>query len=46
MLMLSGLWKGEGVFNREEFDPDPFMDRLNTYGLSWTLEELEGPLAF
>lgn len=46
MLMLSGLWKGEGVFNMEELDPDPFMDMLNTYGLSWTLEELEGPLAF
>ena len=46
MLMLSGLWKGEGVFNMEELDPDPFMDMLSTYGLSWTLEELEGPLAF
>lgn len=39
MLMLNGTWKGEGVFNVEEFDPDPFMDRLNQYGLAWQEEE-------
>ncbi|WP_422343738.1 saccharopine dehydrogenase C-terminal domain-containing protein [Parasphingorhabdus sp.] len=45
-LMLSGKWVGKGVFNMEEFDPDPFMDMLNEYGLPWTLEELDGPLEF
>lgn len=45
-LMLSGKWAGKGVFNMEEFDPDPFMDMLNEYGLPWTLEELDGPLEF
>lgn len=35
MLMIQGVWKGEGVFNMEEFDPDPFMDALNKWGLPW-----------
>lgn len=33
--MLSGNWMRPGVFNVEEFDPDPFMDDLNAYGLPW-----------
>ncbi|MGV8074239.1 MAG: saccharopine dehydrogenase family protein [Syntrophobacteraceae bacterium] len=36
MMMLTGAWKGEGVFNVEEFDPDPFMEKLGRYGLPWT----------
>ncbi len=35
MLMLQGKWRGEGVFNVEEFDPDPFMEALNHHGLPW-----------
>ena len=35
MLMIKGVWKGEGVFNIEEFDPDPFMEALNEWGLPW-----------
>ncbi len=35
MLMLTGAWKGSGVFNVEEFDPDPFMEKLGRYGLPW-----------
>ena len=35
MLMLTGAWKGAGVFNVEEFDPDPFMEKLGRYGLPW-----------
>ncbi|MBK5247457.1 MAG: saccharopine dehydrogenase family protein [Peptostreptococcaceae bacterium] len=35
MLVMNGTWKGEGVFTIEEFDPDPFMDALNTWGLPW-----------
>jgi len=45
-MMLSGKWRGEGVFNMEQFDPDPFMDMLNENGLPWTVEELDGPLPF
>lgn len=45
-MMLTGEWRGEGVFNMEQFDPDPFMDMLNEHGLPWTCEELDGPLPF
>ncbi|MDK2841698.1 MAG: saccharopine dehydrogenase L-lysine forming [Anaerophaga sp.] len=35
MMYLKGLWKKPGVFNVEEFDPDPFMKELNQRGLPW-----------
>ena len=35
MMMLKGVWKKPGVHNVEEFDPDPFMEKLNTHGLPW-----------
>jgi saccharopine dehydrogenase (NAD+, L-lysine-forming) len=35
MMVLTGKWKKPGVFNVEEFDPDPFMDALNKCGLPW-----------
>lgn len=35
MMLMEGIWKGPGVFNIEEFDPDPFMDALNKWGLPW-----------
>ncbi|MCL2396807.1 MAG: saccharopine dehydrogenase family protein [Defluviitaleaceae bacterium] len=35
MLMMDGRWKGAGVFNVEEMDPDPFMAELNKWGLPW-----------
>ena len=41
MLMLTGSWKGRGVFNMEQLDPDPFMDKLNKHGLPWTAVELK-----
>ncbi|MCL1631542.1 saccharopine dehydrogenase family protein [Sporolactobacillus sp. CPB3-1] len=34
-MVMTGKWKGPGVFNIEEFDPDPFMDALNQFGLPW-----------
>ncbi len=34
-MMLTGKWRGEGVFNMEQFDPDPFMEALNEHGLPW-----------
>ena len=33
MMLMTGKWQGAGVFNIEEFDPDPFMDALNKWGL-------------
>ncbi len=35
MMFLQGKWKKPGVFNVEEFDPDPFMEQLNKQGLPW-----------
>ena len=40
-LMLEKVWYKEGVFNMEEFDPDPFMNELNMQGLPWKIIELE-----
>ena len=34
-MILKGLWKKAGVYNIEEFDPDPFMEALNEFGLPW-----------
>jgi saccharopine dehydrogenase (NAD+, L-lysine-forming) len=34
-MVLTGKWKKPGVYNIEEFDPDPFMDALNRFGLPW-----------
>ena len=44
MLVLKGIWKKPGVFNVEEFDPDPFMEALNEYGLPWVVEENPVPV--
>ena len=30
-----GLWKGAGVYNVEQFDPDPFLAELGAQGLPW-----------
>lgn len=38
-LVMEGIWKGAGVFNVEEFDPDPYMEALNQYGLPWVVRE-------
>ncbi|WP_058485695.1 saccharopine dehydrogenase family protein [Defluviitalea phaphyphila] len=35
LMVMTGKWKKPGVFNVEEFDPDPYMDALNKYGLPW-----------
>ena len=34
-MIMTGTWSGQGVFNVEDFDPDPFMERLNLDGLPW-----------
>jgi saccharopine dehydrogenase (NAD+, L-lysine-forming) len=42
-MILEKKWTSAGVFNVEEFDPDPFMADLKTYGLPWkeSVEDLE-----
>ena len=35
MMFMKGIWKRPGVWNVEEFDPDPFMEQLNKQGLPW-----------
>ncbi|WP_194757172.1 saccharopine dehydrogenase family protein [Aliidiomarina indica] len=45
-LMLQEKWMKPGVWNMEQFDPDPFMERLNQYGLPWKVLEVDtNPLA-
>ena len=39
MMLVTGAWSGAGVFNIEEFDPDPYMEALNKWGLPWVVEE-------
>ena len=34
-MILTGKWNEPGVHNMEEFDPDPFMEALNKWGLPW-----------
>ena len=40
-MMLEGKWKKPGVWNIEQFDPDPFMEDMNKYGLHWEVIELD-----
>ena len=35
MMIMTGKWNKAGVYNIEEFDPDPFMEALNKFGLPW-----------
>ncbi|MBO5921706.1 MAG: saccharopine dehydrogenase family protein, partial [Bacteroidaceae bacterium] len=35
MMFLKGIWRKPGVWNVEQFDPDPFMEQLNQKGLPW-----------
>jgi len=34
-LIMTKQWSGQGVFNMEQFNPDPYMDLLNKWGLPW-----------
>ena len=45
MMFLTGAWTGEGVFNVEEFNPDPFLEKLGPHGLPWR-EQIDGDLEF
>ena len=45
-LILDKSWRKPGVWNMEQFDPDPFMELLNQHGLPWQVTELPEPLDF
>ncbi len=45
-MMMTGKWDGDGVFNMEQFDPDPFMEMLGDHGLPWNVKEMDGPVGF
>ncbi len=44
-MFLSGEWSGAGVKNVEEFNPDPFLEKVSESGLPWN-EEVNGNLEF
>ncbi len=44
-LLAQGIWKKSGVWNMEQFDPDPFMALLPELGLPWEVV-IDGELAF
>mgnify|MGYP000586790192 FL=1 len=39
MMLMTKTWDKDGVYNIEEFDPDPFMEALNEFGLPWKVVE-------
>jgi len=40
-LMVEKKWYAQGVWNMEQFDPDPFMEEMNAQGLPWNVKELD-----
>lgn len=45
MMVLQGHWTGAGVFNVEQFNPDPFLSKLGEAGLPWH-EEINQDIEF
>ena len=39
-MMLTGQWRGRGVFNVEQLDPEPFLEELAVRGLPWHVKEM------
>ena len=40
-MVVTGAWCEAGVFNVEQFNPDPFMEALTLHGLPWVVKELK-----
>ncbi|HCD34438.1 MAG TPA: saccharopine dehydrogenase, partial [Phycisphaerales bacterium] len=40
MMLMTGKWRKPGVWNMEQNDPTPFMEKLNIHGLPWHIKEL------
>jgi saccharopine dehydrogenase (NAD+, L-lysine-forming) len=50
MMVVKGLWCGDGVFNVEQLPPEPFLAEVARQGLPWHVREMpmcdvEGPMA-
>jgi len=43
-MMLTGKWRGQGVFNMEQFDPDPFLEVIGPRGLPWKVVPLNAAM--
>ena len=43
-MMLTGKWRGAGVFNMEQFDPDPFLEVIGPRGLPWKVTQLDAAM--
>ncbi|MBI3419709.1 MAG: saccharopine dehydrogenase family protein [Proteobacteria bacterium] len=41
MMMLKGIWKGQGVFNVEQLPPVPFLEEVAKQGLPWHTQQLD-----
>ena len=39
-MLLTKQWRGSGVFNIEQLDPDPFLEELAVRGLPWHVKEM------
>jgi carboxyaminopropylagmatine dehydrogenase len=39
-MVLTGEWKGEGVFNVEQLPPEPFLEEVARQGLPWHVQEM------
>ncbi len=39
-MLLTGQWRGKGVFNVEQLDPEPFLEELGRRGLPWHIKEM------
>lgn len=44
MMIIQGKWKGQGVFNVEQLEPEPFMEMLNKHGLPWQQVEFHNSI--
>lgn len=40
VLYFEGKWRGPGLFNVEQLDPDPFLELMPRLGLPWHVQEL------
>jgi saccharopine dehydrogenase (NAD+, L-lysine-forming) len=39
-LIAEGEWRGAGVMSPEQFNPDPFLDRLPEAGMPWEVRQM------
>ncbi len=44
MMIINGAWKGQGVFNVEQLEPELFMELLNKHGLPWKQTDFQNSI--